>query len=159
MLEASDVSLSSRPKQFSEKSLDDFLLATWQAIRLPLPMALTIVTCSTKKWSLISLKMEFLSYFPFDSHDFSVSSHFLCFERWGSFSLSLKFNPSTLRVIAYGEWGQNSCESFPLTLPITSPIPASFLPHFLLLSFHLSLIFLPCFLLFILFYLFLYSIS
>lgn len=120
-------------------------------------MALTIVTCSTKKWSLISLKMEFLSYFPFDSHYFSVSSHLLCFERWGSFSLSLKFNPSTLRVDAYGEWGHNSCESFPLTLPITSPIPASFLPHFLLLSFHLSLIFLPCFLLFIFFDLFLYS--
>lgn len=111
--------LFSRLKQFSEKSLENFLLATWQAIKLPLPMMLTMVTCSIKKWSLTSLKMAFLYYFPFDSHDFSVSSHL-----FASRDEAPSISPSS-SIFPHSEWlhivggGTIPVEALHLTLPFT----------------------------------------
>lgn len=70
-----------RKREMSEKSLGNFLLATWQATKLFLLVMLTMLTHSINNWSFISIKIEFLYYFPFDSHDFSVSPYHCCFKR------------------------------------------------------------------------------
>lgn len=102
----------SRLKQFSDKSRENFLLATWQAIKLPLPMIM--LTYSIKKSSFTSIKIEFLYYLSLDNHIFFLSVHISFASRDETPSVPPcgmpKFNPSTLWVAANGGWGCNSWE-------------------------------------------------
>lgn len=52
-------------------------------------MALNRGDMFIKKWSFVSIKIEFLHYFPFDSHGFSISPHLLPFKSWDPCSPSL----------------------------------------------------------------------
>lgn len=77
-----------------------------------------MLTCSIKKQSFVSIKIEFLSYFAFDSHDFSVSPCLLYFKIWGSLN-SFLWHTQVLSCCA--EWlqtvrGCNSCEGFAVYL-------------------------------------------
>lgn len=133
-----------RKRKFSEKSLENFLLTTWQAISFPLPVVLTMLTCSIKNWSFISIKIEFLYYFPFDTHDFSVSSHHNCCERWSSISPSLwhaEFQSTHILVADNAPpcghvWGSGWEHFLGRVLRITSPIIFSWhLLHFYIVFF------------------------